>query len=268
MDIREFRKLVLDFYSIQKRSFLWRETTDPYSILVSEFMLQQTQTDRVTPKYTAFINHFPDFKTLAQANQAEVLRYWQGLGYNRRALYLHKAAQQVHTRFNDQLPWDQDTLQTLPGIGPYTAAAIVAFAFNEPAVVIETNIRTVFIHHFFADSDRVYDRDILPLIEETMDTKCPREWYYALMDYGVYLKKLHPNPNRKSKHYTKQSRFEGSDRQMRGAILRMLIHEKYMSYNELTKRLSADNPRLHTILSNLEREGFLTINDNQLSLKD
>jgi len=241
---------------------------DPYEILVSEFMLQQTQTDRVVPKYEAFIKRFPDFKTLAQAKQTEVLQYWQGLGYNRRALYLHKTAQQIHELFNDQLPNDQVTLQSFPGIGPYTAAAITAFAFNQPATVIETNIRTVFIHHFFEDRQAVHDNEILLLIKETVDTTNPREWYYALMDYGVYLKKLHPNPNRKSSHYTKQSKFKGSNRQLRGELLRILLNDKEIPLLKLSVDLHEDTKRLDKIATSLAQDGFITFSDGNLTLKE
>lgn len=268
MDKKRFQKLVYDYYHKHKRSFPWRETLDPYAILVSEFMLQQTQTDRVVPKYETFLVRFPNFETLAKASQSDVLALWQGLGYNRRALYLHKTAQHVDELFNSQLPSDQIALQSLPGIGPYTAAAIAAFAFNQPTVVIETNIRTVFIHHFFADREEVHDKEILPLIKETVNTANPREWYYALMDYGVYLKKLHPNPSRKSKHYTKQSKFEGSDRQLRGAILRMLLHDKETSIAKLTQSFKKDAMRLQKIVTSLEQDGFITLSDNTLSIKE
>lgn len=268
MDKNTFRTTVYNYYKSNKRSFPWRETTDPYAILISEFMLQQTQTDRVVPKYEAFIKRFPDFRTLAQAKQTEVLEYWQGLGYNRRALYLHKTAQQIHELFHDQLPTDQLTLQTFPGIGPYTAAAIIAFAFNQPAVVIETNIRTVFIYHFFGDKEDVHDKEILSLIKETVDTANPREWYYALMDYGVYLKKLHPNPNRKSKHYTKQSKFEGSDRQLRGELLRILLNDKEIPLSKLSVDLQEDTKRLDKIATSLAQDGFITLSDGNLTLKE
>jgi len=268
MDKKRFQQLVYDYYRKHMRSFPWRETTDPYAILVSEFMLQQTQTDRVVPKYEAFLARFPNFETLAKATQSDVLTLWQGLGYNRRALHLHKTAQHVDELFNSQLPSDQIALQSLSGIGPYTAAAIGAFAFNQPTIVIETNIRTVFIHHFFADKEDVHDKDILPLIKETVGSSNPREWYYALMDYGVYLKKMHPNPNRKSKHYTKQSKFEGSDRQIRGAILRILLNDKHTELSVLAEHLNEDKERLEKVASGLAQDGFITLTDEMLVLKE
>ncbi len=231
----------------------WREITDPYSIVVSEVMLQQTQVSRVMTKYNEWLQAFPDFETLATASAAEVLRVWQGLGYNRRALNLQKLAQTVVRDFNGTLPEQPNVLKTLPGIGMGTAGSIAAFAFNAPAVFIETNIRRVFIHHFFADKSSVSDAELLPLVEAAVDQNNPREWYYALMDYGVHLAKTVPNPNRQSRHYTKQSKFEGSDRQVRGEILRQLL-----SGPKQTKELEKLDPRVANLLPILEKEGFIT----------
>lgn len=256
--ITQFRKNIWRYYSQHQRPFPWRETRDPYHILVSELMLQQTQTDRVVPKYEAFLARFPDVATLAKAPQSDVLALWQGLGYNRRALYLHQSAQQI-INHHGTIPKSSKTLQTLPGIGPYTAAAVLAFAFNQPTVVIETNIRTVFIHHFFGDAEKkeVHDKDILPLIAQTVDQENPREWYYALMDYGVYLKKLHPNPSRKSRHYTKQSRFEGSDRQVRGQVLRLLLEDKTSAVDAIRQKTNVEQDRFERIIETLTRDGFI-----------
>lgn len=261
-----FRKQVWEYYAKNKRTFPWRETTDPYEILVSELMLQQTQTDRVVPKYKRFLKRFPTLDALSKASQVEVLSYWQGLGYNRRALYLHQTSIQIVDAYGGKLPADEKELQKLPGIGPYTAAAICAFAFNQPTTVIETNIRTVFIFTFFKDQDAVYDKDILPIISQTVDQSNPRDWYYALMDYGVYIKKMYPNPSRKSKHHTKQSRFEGSDRQIRGAIVRKLLDRQSISYNTLVKDYK-DAQRVDTILNKLAQEGFIVHDAKTIQLQ-
>lgn len=221
-EIRHFRETVLGHFEKHGRSFLWRLTTDPYEILVSEVMLQQTRTDRVAAYFPRFIARFPDIATLAAAPLREVLALWQGLGYNRRALFLKKCAEATLARHDGILPDTIEALTALPGIGPYTARAVITFAFNKPHLFIETNIRTAYLHHFFPGREKVSDRELMPFIESTLDRDDPRRWYYALMDYGVHLKKLHPNPSRRSAHHTKQSRFEGSDRQMRGAILRAL----------------------------------------------
>ncbi len=263
--ITSFRKFIWDFYHNQGRSFAWRnsesfvsssgvmadnssgtmaEHVNPYHVVVSEIMLQQTQTYRVEPKYEQFIELFPDFETLACAPLRSVLSAWQGLGYNRRGKYLQQIAQKVVVDFNGVLPDDPNVLETFPGIGKGTAGSICAFAFNKPTIFIETNIRTVFIHSFFQNQDTVHDKELLPLIAQTVDIDNPREWYYALMDYGVHLKKLHANPSRKSKHHSKQSKFEGSDRQIRGMIIKMLTEHPSLDHGQLftfiTKDLSAD----------------------------
>lgn len=204
---------------------------------------------------------FVDFETLANASYAEVLRSWSGLGYNRRAGYMHEAARAVVRRYGGILPDDPGDLETLPGIGAGTAGSIVAFAYNAPVVFIETNIRRVFIHHFFSDRNNVRDREILPLIGENLDKVEPRKWYWALMDYGVVLARQGRNPNRKSAHYTVQSRFEGSNRQLRGIVIRDLLRlgsiaaEDIPRYGEET---GIEPSRVFNVLKRLEEEGVLT----------
>lgn len=218
-------------------------------------MLQQTQTDRVVPKYEAFLAAFPTLAALAAADSVTVLQYWQGLGYNRRGLNLQRAAQEIMSRFSGQVPTAEQDLRSLPGIGPYTAAAIRAFAFNMPAVVIETNIRRAYLHHFFADQEGVPDKELLPVIDRTMDRKNPRQWYQALMDYGAYLGRTLPNPNRRSKHYSKQSKFEGSRRQLRGEIVRQSVAGK-VDANAIVEKYGADPGVIRDILTELRAEGF------------
>lgn len=236
----------------------WRDQPTPYHVVVSELMLQQTQVSRVLEKYPLFLEVFPDFNTLAHAKTVDVLAAWQGLGYNRRALYLHQIAQAVVGYCDGVLPADPGVLQKLPGIGAGTAGSIAAFAFNARVVFIETNIRRVFIHHFFADETEIPDSAILPLIEQTLDHEQPREWYYALMDYGAYLAKTVPNPNRRSKHYTKQSKFEGSDRQIRGQIVRLLLEFPVLTAQDVLNRFPEEpQDRVLKILDQLTKEGFL-----------
>lgn len=246
----------MDHYHLHGRTFPWRETSDPYAITVSEFMLQQTQTERVVPKYLAFLDELPTWNALARANQAQVLRLWQGLGYNRRALNLQASAQAVVERFGGEMPNDTKDLLGLPGIGPYTASAIEAFAYNKPVVMIETNIRRVYIHHFFADRTGVHDSEILPHIEETLDQDNPRIWYYALMDYGAYLGRIMPNPNRRSKHYARQSAFQGSRRQVRGMIVRFMLEQPGEPLQRLVEREGLDPELLRDIVTDLRLEGF------------
>jgi A/G-specific adenine glycosylase len=255
--ILAFRQMVLSHYEQYGRDMAWRNTTDPYQILVSEIMLQQTQVERVTVKFPEFIRAFPDFASLAAAPLAYVLAVWQGLGYNRRAIALQKCAIRVLNEYDGVLPSDVDILATFPGIGRATASSIAAFAFNMPVVFIETNIRRVFIHFFFSDTDTVNDAEILPLVEQALFHENPRVWYWALMDLGSALKKTVPNPNRRSVHYTKQSPFEGSDRNIRGTIIRMLLAEPGMSEKKFLGIRSDDPARIKKILSALESEGFI-----------
>ncbi len=256
--IHAFQTIISAYFREYGRKLPWRETSDPYCILVSEIMLQQTQVERVIERYNAFISTFPDFTSLAQAPLQEILRVWQGLGYNRRALALKRTAETVVTSYAGTLPSEPVELVKLPGIGPYTAAAIAAFAFNQPTVFIETNIRTVFIHFFFADQNGVTDAEIRPLVEQTLDAAEPRTWYYALMDYGVLLKHEHQNPNRRSAHYQKQTPFKDSNRELRGAILRALTRESRLSERELVQALGADPERMKHALTQLQEEGFVT----------
>lgn len=266
IDKKEFQKKIWSFYKKNKRDFPWRETYDPYTILVSEIMLQQTQTDRVLPKYKEFLSVFPNFESLAKASTTEVLKKWQGLGYNRRALYLKKTSEIIVQNYNNRMPQDIQALKNLPGIGIYTAGALMAFAFEKEALFIETNIRRVYIHFFFHDKDQISDKEIIPILEETMDRRNLREWYYALMDYGVYLGKTLPNSNKKSKHYVLQSRFEGSDRKIRGEILRVLLHSQKVTFQTLYDHFKESRTRIDTIVKGLEKDGFIIVKKNIIHL--
>ncbi len=257
MKTEKFQKTIWQYYKSNKRDLPWRKTRDPYKILVSEVMLQQTQVSRVEVKYNSFLKKFPTVQLLAKASVKSVLSEWQGLGYNRRALFLKKCAEIIVKDFNGKFPKDIKTLCTLPGIGPATAGDIVAFAWDTRAVVIETNIRSVFIHFFFTENKKVHDKDILPLIEKTLPKKNVREWYYALFDYGACLKK-NSNPSRKSVHHTKQSKFIGSYRQKRSLVLRHILQNpKNNTLRTLEKVLLYDKATLKEILGSLQKEGFL-----------
>jgi len=256
-EILSFRRKIYGYYKKNRRSFPWRDTHDPYNILVSEIMLQQTQVERVNGKYREFIAAFPDFSSLARARLNAVLRVWSGLGYNRRAISLVKLAKTIVAEQDGSLPKDVDKLAALPGIGKATAGSLAAFAFNLPSVFAETNIRRVFIHFFFKDSKDVHDRDVLRLVEATLDKTNPREWYYALMDYGAMLKRGMPNPNRRSAHYKKQPPFEDSDRKIRGEILRVLLAGKPLSAIKIAGTLQERPERVGRILEQLQGEGFV-----------
>lgn len=271
------------------RDLPWRRTRDPYAIWLSEVMLQQTQVARVLTRWSEWLERFPNVEALAEAESAEVLEAWQGMGYNRRALALHRAAQVVVENYGGVFPTETAELTALPGIGPATAQGIRAFAFDLPGVYLETNVRTVFLHHYFPEVEGVPDRELVPLVEaacpavvdeagtdapmgpyaapeDADDT--PRLWYHALLDYGAYLKKTLPNPSRRSKGYTRQSKFEGSRRQKRAELVRMLLAagEAGLCKEELVLglcdferaagRADVDEELVLSIMAELEREGF------------
>lgn len=263
MTDKEFKHEMARFYKKNRRDLPWRNTKIPYRIFVSEVMLQQTQVPRVVPKYASFIKTFPDFKALAEAPLSAVLAEWKGLGYNRRALNLKRAAEKIIAEHNGRLPRDPEILKKLPGIGPNTAGSIAAFAFDAPVPFIETNIRSVYIHFFFQDRAGIHDKEILPLIERTLDRKGPREWYYALMDFGSMLKKT-GNPSRRSAHYARQSPFKGSRRQKRAGILAFVVANPGTTVIAMAKKLRIEGDETDSIAKELEREGFIVRKSRKL----
>ena len=265
-DLQALQDTVWEYYRLNAREMPWRNDPSPYNVVVSEIMLQQTQVSRVTPKYLHFMALFPDWYALAGATSSQVLAAWQGLGYNRRALNLHATAKIVAEQHRGILPDDPQVLQTLPGIGPNTAGSIVAFAYDVPVVFIETNIRRVFIFHLFPEVESVTDKQLMPHIKTALDTEHPRQWYYALMDYGSYLAKLVPNPNRQSSHYARQSKFEGSHRQVRGAVVRLLLQHRDLSLQQLAEMTETAPLKLLAALEQLIAEGFIQPADSTPTL--
>ncbi|HVO28839.1 MAG TPA: A/G-specific adenine glycosylase [Candidatus Paceibacterota bacterium] len=270
----QFRKTIYDHYRANRREMPWRRTRDPYRILVSEIMLQQTQAARVERFYGNFIRRFPDLGALSRARTPDVLRAWQGLGYNRRALALQRLAREVVRRYQGKLPRDRAALVALPGIGDYTAGAVRAFAWNEPEVFIETNIRRVFIHFFFPRRKKVTDAELRRYIERTLDGRNPREWYFALMDYGAMLgeaarqRRHSADPNRRSARYVRQAAFSGSDREIRGKVLRTMLERKRVPAEALFRSFGIDRERMAAILGALAAEGFIAQRGNYLCLKN
>lgn len=258
-----FLEIVWSYYAQYARSGLpWRQPEpdgrfDPYKILVSELMLQQTQVARVVPKYNEFLHRFPTVEKLAAAELGDVLRTWQSLGYNRRAKYLWQAAMQIAA---DGWP---SNLTALSGVGVNTAGAVRAYAFNEPAIFIETNIRTVIIHSFFNDAEATPDTQITDCLEKVIDRENPRGFYWALMDYGSYIKAKHGNASKRSKQYSKQSAFVGSKRQIRGAVIRVLTGKPH-TFSELADIVADD--RLTGVLEDLAAEGLIQKQQDLYSL--
>ena len=230
-------------------------------------MLQQTQTARVAEKFLKFIEKFPDFLALSNATLEEILKVWQGLGYNRRAIALKKIAEIVIKDFNGILPDSIEILKSFPQIGHNTASSIITFAFNKPTAFIETNVRRVYIYFFFPNLSKVNDKDILPIVKKTVDKNNPREWYYALMDYGVMLKKIHPELSKKSAHYRKQSPFKGSKRQIRGTLLEMVIRDGIIKISKIEKSMRKnESVKIRSILYQLQKEGFIEIDGDSVKL--
>lgn len=260
-EIAAFRRVVLGHYRAHGRDLAWRHTRDPYAVLVSEVMLQQTQVPRVERMWPRFMEAFPDVYALAGAPLADVLREWAGMGYNRRAVQLKRMAEQVVDRFGGRMPTALDDLLALPGVGPATAAAVEAFAYGEAHPYIETNVRAVFLHHFFGDRCDVPDREIMPLVGITLDRRDPRRWYYALMDYGTHLKRTVPDPCRRSAHHTRQSRFAGSRRELRAALLRAVLDDPGRRTGRYARSTGAAVALAGELLSELAAEGFLTAED-------
>lgn len=276
LDLGDFRALVLARGRELYRDLPWRRTRDPYAIWISEVMLQQTQTTRVDGRWQRWLERFPTVDALAAADAADVLDEWQGLGYNRRALSVLRAAQAVSAA-GGVMPAETAELEALPGIGPATAAGIRAFAFDLPGVYLETNVRTVFLHELYPNAESVPDRELVPLVRDTCPPNAsdpeddPRTWYYALLDYGAYLKRTVPNPSRRSRGHTRQSRFEGSHRQKRAELLRVLlahrgdeaggtdfetIFQELVSSELRAGRSAIGEPDVRALLDELEREGF------------
>ncbi len=271
-DPAAFRDRVRELAGPLWRDLPWRRTRDPYLVWLSEVMLQQTQVPRVEGRWDEWLGRFPAVEALAAADDAEVLAAWQGMGYNRRALSLRRAAVEVVEVYGGEFPRERDALLGLPGVGPSTAAGIRAFAFDEADVYLETNVRSVFIHEFFPASESVPDRDLVPLVRAA----CPesgsdvRGWYYALLDYGAWLKKSVPTPSRRSSSYARQSRFEGSFRQKRAEVVRILLSAREMGLAPTSEQVAAllaeeeaacgravPGPGVACdVLASLEREGF------------
>lgn len=262
MNIPQFQELLWQKGHELYRDMPWRQDTRPYYVLVSELMLQQTQVDRVIPKFTAFVETFPDEQTLARASLADVLRLWSGLGYNRRAKFLHDAAKKIVKE--SEFPSTEPTLIALPGVGKNTAGAILAYTYNQPVYFIETNIRTVYIYHFFQDQEGVSDTEIMEKLRDTLDQARPREFYWALMDYGNWLKRQGVVKNSRSVHYKKQSALKGSVREVRGRIIRELTKSDLSSIL-LQKKVEGDE-RFEPALEGLIRDGLVSRQNGKFHL--
>ncbi len=255
-----FKKEIMKYYRQNGRHDLpWRHDTSPYSIVVSEIMLQQTQVARVIEFYNKWMKMWPSFCDLASAELHEVLKVWKGLGYNIRAIRLHKLSKEIIEKYNGVFPCNFEDINKLSGIGPYTAGAIMNFSYKKATSIIETNIRRVYIHHYFYNKQNIDDKVLCPVIMQTMNQANPQVWFWALMDYGSSLPKiLKFNANRQSKHYTKQSKFQDSDRFFRSKILSTVVENKLISIEEIFSILGNDKERSSKIVNKMIKENILT----------
>ena len=268
LDLDSFVRQVWEQGRLHWRDLPWRNIDDPYAVLVSEVMLQQTQVKRVLNYWPRWMAAFPSVDALASASQADVLSAWQGLGYNRRGLALKRLADECSAGLKGRLPDTYEALLELPGVGPATAAGVMAFAYNQPGVYLETNVRSVFLHCFFPGEEGVSDKELVPLVQAACSMDNPRGWYYALLDYGAHLKASGVNPSRRSAHYTRQSTFEGSRRQKRAHLLRVVLDDPGISvdqaFAQLNKvetragRAACERDLFESIVADMVREGFFT----------
>jgi len=266
VDAAAFRDLVYEKAASCWRDLPWRHTDDPYAIMVSELMLQQTQVIRVIPKFNAWMERFPDAGSLALAPVDELLRLWSGLGYNRRALALHRACGILVDEFNGAIPADEAALRSLPGIGIYTSRAILAFAFDKPTVFLETNIRTVFLKHFFPGETGVPDKALEAVAGAVLDAAAPRRWYTALMDYGADIKRVEGNHSLRGAAYRKQAPFATSFRRVRGAVLKKLVEGKPLTIDELYATLPFSRENIEKCAGALVREGFAVYDGDRMKI--
>lgn len=264
IDAEAFRRLVYQKAEACRRDLPWRKTIDPYAVLVSEVMLQQTQVARAAPKFLAWMELFPDAERLAAAQAAEVLKAWSGLGYNRRALALHRAARAIVERHGGLVPDEESALRALPGIGPYTARAVLAFAFDKPVFFLETNIRSVILKHFFAGQTGVPDKALEEVAAAVLDRAAPRRWHNALMDYGAELKRAEGNHSARGAAYKKQTPFAPSFRRVRGAILKQLVEKGRISVKQAGPELPFPRETIEKCAETLAREGFASYKNGLL----
>jgi A/G-specific adenine glycosylase len=261
--IAAFRRKIWRFYAQHRRHLPFRESDDPYRIVVAEFMLQQTQVARVIPKYEAWLEKWPTWGELAAAGRRELLAMWSGLGYNRRAIYLAQLAEIIVERFDNRLPDDPEILQTLPGIGPYTAHAVLIFTFNKPLVTIDTNIRRVLIHEFDLPSDTPKSK-LEDLARRLLPRGRSRDWHNALMDYSrVALPGRLPNASPRHK----QKPFRGSRRQIRGEIVRRLTASPRVALDHIARDMKRPVGDVTEAAEALRKEGLVRIGKRFITLR-
>lgn len=252
-EIISFRRKIFRFYAKHRRDLPWRNTTDPYRVTVAELMLQQTQVERVVPKYTEWLKLWPNWRALSQASNEEILRAWSGLGYNRRALYLHKLAVAIVKEYGGRVPRTPELLVRLPGIGPYTSRAILIFAFNRPLATVDTNIRRVLLHSFGLPST-LAPKGVQEFAERVLPRRRARDWHNALMDYSRLML---PKQIASIPPISRQSKFEGSARQVRGEIVRRLVQRQPVTLRTICRVLNRKVSEVEKIADRMVVEGLI-----------
>lgn len=280
-EIKEFQNKILSWYKIHERDLPWRKTREPYHILISEIMLQQTQVPRVIQKYKEWLEKFPTIVSLAQSSTAEVLQYWSGLGYNRRAINLKRTAEIIVDEYNGEFPDTEKELLALPGIGKYTAHAVMCFAFNKQVPVVDINVKKVIIVEFMRkrnnerillqdapkQDEKLDDAVAWEIAEKLLPVGLAYEWNQALMDYSSAVLK-----NEKI-HIPKQSKFIGSRRYYRGKILKLLLARKSVDIDDLGTSIKDDfsendEAMINGIVAELEKEKFIIRKKQKIYLAD
>lgn len=288
-NVHDVRSALVEWYEADHRTFPWRRTDDPYDILVSEVMSQQTQLERVETAWEAFIERWPTVEELAKADRSEVVGFWTDhrLGYNNRAKYLHTAAEQVVEEFDGEFPEEPDALQELQGVGPYTANAVASFAFNNGNAVVDTNVKRVLYRVFdVPDDDSRFENAAQSLMPEGES----RVWNNAIMELGGVVCTKTPRcdaagcPLRgwcsayETGDFTApdvptQPTFKGSRRQKRGRVIRVLREYEELSLSELGPRVRVDyggedsEKWLRGLLSDLESDGLVEVENSRVRLK-
>lgn len=276
--IAQFNRTLFQWHKKNYRAMKWRDTSDPYHILVSEIMLQQTQVARVREKYAEFIKKFPTVKKLAQAPLREVLVLWSGLGYNRRAKYLHQCAKEVAVKYSGKFPNTYEELAALPAIGRSTAGALLAFSFGHDTPMIDTNIRRILSRAFFKKSIPS-DKELYAFASSIIPRGKGRAWNYAMLDLGATLCTARGHSDEcplSGLHgavsdfiYKKpQKKFAGSDRFYRGKLLRHLILHKRILLSVVPKILELPEAKTAPIIKKLIAEKLIEIHGTRISLPE
>jgi A/G-specific adenine glycosylase len=253
-----FQMKIMDWWKANTRNLPWRKDPSPYKVLVSEFMLQQTQVSRVIPKFDEFMESFPTIESLAKAETKQLLQVWSGLGYNRRAVWLKEAAKQIVESHG--FPQSLEELQKLKGVGPYTSRSVLIFAFNKDLAAVDTNIRRVLIAEGLA-TEAMSEKQLQFIAEVVLLKGRSRDWHNALMDYGSQV--MTPSTTGISPT-SKQSCYEGSSRQVRGAIIRTLTGTSELGLEEIVKLLECNvrESELESIMTQLVKDGLVEVTDS------